>query len=406
MTVTVVGAAEIEKSEGALTVRETGVEWVAAVPVPVTLNDTVPVGVAPVVVIVMVEDAPAVIEAGLNDAVAPLGRPDALKLTLWALPLVTVVEIVDVPLWPAVTVTVVGAAEIEKSSTTGALTVSETAVDWVVEMPVPVTVTLTVPVGVAPVVVIVIVEDWPEVIEAGLNDALAPLGRPDALKLTVWALPLVIVVEIVDVPLWPAVTVTVVGAAEIEKSSTTGALTVSETGVEWVFDAPVPVTLKDTVPVGVAPVVVTVIVEDWPAVIEAGLNDALAPLGRPEALKLTAWALPLVSVVEIVEVPLWPAVTVTVVGAAEIEKSSGTGLTVNETGVECVADALVPVALNDTVPVGVAPVVVIVIVDDWPAVIEAGLNDADAPLGRPDPLSVMLSAAPLVTVVEIVDVPL
>ena len=28
----------------------------------------------------------------------PLGRPEALKLTLWALPLVTAVEIVDVPL--------------------------------------------------------------------------------------------------------------------------------------------------------------------------------------------------------------------------------------------------------------------------------------------------------------------
>jgi len=39
-----------------LTVRETGVEWMADAPVPVTLNDTVPVGVAPVVVIVIVED--------------------------------------------------------------------------------------------------------------------------------------------------------------------------------------------------------------------------------------------------------------------------------------------------------------------------------------------------------------
>ena len=75
---------------------------------------------------------------------------------------------------------VVGAAEIEKSS--GALTVSETVVDWVADAPVPVTVTVTVPVGVAPVVVMVRVEDWPELIVAGLNDADAPLGRPEALN--------------------------------------------------------------------------------------------------------------------------------------------------------------------------------------------------------------------------------
>ena len=184
------------------------------------------------------------------------------------------------------------------------MTVNETGVECVADVAVPVTLNDTVPVGVAPVVVIVIVDDWPAVIDAGLNDADAPLGRPDALSVMLSAAPLVTVVEIVEVPLWPAVTVTVVGAAEIEKSSTTGALTVSETGVEWVAAVPVPVTLNDTVPVGVAPVVVTVIVEDWPAVIEAGLKDADAPLGRPEALKLTVWALPLVTVVEIVDVPL------------------------------------------------------------------------------------------------------
>jgi len=88
----------------------------------------------------------------------------------------------------------------------------------------------------------------------------APLGRPDALSVTLSAAPLVTVVEIVEVPLWPAVTVMVVGAAEIEKSG--GALTVRETGVEWVAAVPVPVTLNDTVPVGVAPVVVIVIVDD------------------------------------------------------------------------------------------------------------------------------------------------
>ena len=94
----VTAAAATEKSSGALTVSETGVDWVAEAPVPVTLNATVPVGVAPVVVMVRVEDWPELIELGLNDAVAPVGRPDALNATLWALPLVTVVVIADVPL--------------------------------------------------------------------------------------------------------------------------------------------------------------------------------------------------------------------------------------------------------------------------------------------------------------------
>src|SRR4249920_1245085 len=168
----------------------------------------------------------------------------------------------------------------------------------------------------------------------GLNDADAPLGRPDALNATFWALPLVTAVEIVEVPLCPAVTVMVVGAAEIEKSS--GAFTVSETEVEWVADAPVPVTVTVTVPTGVAPVVVIVNVEDWPELMVDGLNDAVAPLGRPEALSATLWALPLVTAVEIVDVPSCPAVTVTVDGAALIEKSSGAGLTVRETGVDWV----------------------------------------------------------------------
>ena len=99
-------------------------------------------------------------------------------------------------------------------------------------------------------------------------------------------------------------TVTVVGAALIEKSSTTTGLTVSETGVDWVADAPVPVTVTVTVPVGVAPVVVMVRVEDSPELIVDGLNDADAPVGRPEALNVTLWALPLVTAVEIVDVPL------------------------------------------------------------------------------------------------------
>ena len=53
-----------------------------------------------VVLMVRVELPPAVTELGLKDAVAPEGRPVALSVTVCAFPPVTVVPMVEVPLWP------------------------------------------------------------------------------------------------------------------------------------------------------------------------------------------------------------------------------------------------------------------------------------------------------------------
>ena len=89
----------------------------------------------------MAELLPAVTAVGLNDAVAPAGRPVALRLTFCAEPLVTAVEIVDDPLEPCWIETVVGLALIEKSFGGGAI-VSEMVVLWVALVPVPVTVTV------------------------------------------------------------------------------------------------------------------------------------------------------------------------------------------------------------------------------------------------------------------------
>ncbi|TME25142.1 MAG: hypothetical protein E6I64_11435 [Chloroflexi bacterium] len=55
------------------------------------------------------------------------------------------------------------------------------------------------------------------------------------------------------------------------------------------------------------------------------MNVALAPAGSPLALSATVCAEPLVTAVEMVEVPLPPAVTVTALGFALIEKSDGGG---------------------------------------------------------------------------------
>jgi len=58
--------------------------------------------------------------AGLNDAVAPVGRPDALSVTVWALPLTSGAVIVDDPdTAPCTALTELGDADTEKSFVTG-----------------------------------------------------------------------------------------------------------------------------------------------------------------------------------------------------------------------------------------------------------------------------------------------
>jgi hypothetical protein len=101
---------------------------------------TLPAGVVEAVVMVIVELFPAVTLGGLKLADAPLGSPLELSETDCAEPLVSAVETVVVPLPPWVTVTVLGLALIEKSLLTVFVTVSDTVVVWVAEVPVPVTV--------------------------------------------------------------------------------------------------------------------------------------------------------------------------------------------------------------------------------------------------------------------------
>ncbi len=84
-------------------------------PVPVMVIGKVPVGLVDAVLIVSVEELPAVTDVGLKVAVAPDGRPDALSDTVWADPDVTAVD----------TVAEVGLTEIEKSFAATGLMVRE-----------------------------------------------------------------------------------------------------------------------------------------------------------------------------------------------------------------------------------------------------------------------------------------
>jgi len=72
-----------------------------------------------------------------------------------------------------------------------------------------------------------------------------------------------------------------------------------------------------TVVVPVVAVPVAVSVNVFVAVAAFGLNDALTPLGRPDADKLTPPLKPFCGVTVIVLVPLVPCVMLRLLGAAE-----------------------------------------------------------------------------------------
>jgi hypothetical protein len=93
----------------ACTVRETGVVLVKLPDVPVMVIVTVPVVAVPLAVSVKV--LLLVVLLGLNDAVTPLGRPDADKLTLPLKPFCGVIVMVLVPLAPCAIVKLFGDAE-------------------------------------------------------------------------------------------------------------------------------------------------------------------------------------------------------------------------------------------------------------------------------------------------------
>ena len=83
---------------------------------------------------------------------------------------------------------------------------------------------------------------------AGLNAAVAPVGRPDALSLTVCAVLPVVSAELIveDPDVAPCTAVTELGDADNVKSLVTGALTEKVTVMPVVHDeAPVPVTVTE-----------------------------------------------------------------------------------------------------------------------------------------------------------------
>jgi len=108
----------------AFTVRESVVLLVKLPDTPVIITVAVPV--AAVLLAVSVSVLVLVALAGLNEALTPLGRPEADKLTLPLNPFCGITVTLLVPLAPCVTVTPLGEAEREKFGVGGAGWVRET----------------------------------------------------------------------------------------------------------------------------------------------------------------------------------------------------------------------------------------------------------------------------------------
>lgn len=162
---------------------------------PVTVTETAPV--AAVGLADSVRELVVVVLLGLSEAVTPLGRPEADRLTVPLKPPCRATVIVLVLLEPCGIVNPVGAAEMVKLP--WGITASE-IVALLVKVPdVPVIVTGKVPTAAVPAAVSVSMLVVAVVL--GLKDAVTPAGRPDADKLTLPLKPNCGVIVMVFVPL-------------------------------------------------------------------------------------------------------------------------------------------------------------------------------------------------------------
>jgi len=255
----------------------------------------------------------AVAGLGLKEAITPLGSPEADKLTLPLKPFCGVTVMVLVPFAPCVTVRLLGDAESVKFAGGAGFTVREITAEFIKLPDVPLMVTLTVPV--VAVLLTTSAKALVAVAGFGLKDAVTPLGRPEADKLTLLLKPFCGVTVMVLVPFAPCVMVTLLGEAESVKFGVGRGFTVRERVVVFVKLPDVPVMVTVTVPV--VAVLLAVSVKVLVVVAGFGLNDAVTPLGRPEANKLMLPLKPFRGVTPIALEPLAPCVKLRLLGAVD-----------------------------------------------------------------------------------------
>jgi hypothetical protein len=189
-----------------VTVRESVVVLVKLPEVPVIVTVAVPVVAIPLAVSVKVlELAGLVVLAGLKEGVTPAGNTEETdKLTLPVKPFSGETEMVLPPLAPWTIDKVFGEAEREKLGTAAAVTARETVVVFVRVPEVPVIMTVAVPVAAVLLAVrVTMLEFAGLVMLVGLKDAVTPMGKPEADKLTLPVKAFTEATEIVLVPLAP-----------------------------------------------------------------------------------------------------------------------------------------------------------------------------------------------------------
>jgi hypothetical protein len=230
---------------------------------------------------------------------------DEVRLTVPVNPPDPVTVIVDVPAAPALIVTVVGLADRVKLA--GGLTLNVTVTEWERIPLVPVTITANVPVAVN-VHVRVEVPEPVTLVGDRAHDPLLLVRLTTPLK--PWR-PVIVIVEVAAVFVTAA---TVVGLAAIVKS-----WTVKATVALLVVDPLVPVTV--TVYAPAEPEQDRVEVPEVPKTMLVGLSVQVRPvLGDTEEVRVTVPVNPFWAVTVIVDVPVAPARTVTLVGLAVTEK--------------------------------------------------------------------------------------
>jgi len=163
-------------------------------------------------------------------------------------------------------------------------------------------------------------------------------------------------------------------------------------------DLPRTLTLKVPVVAELPTVSVTVLLE----VEGLGLKEAVTPVGRLDAEKVTLPVKPFVGWMVIVLVPVLPRATLRLLGDAERLKF-GPGVTARAIVVVCVKPPDVPVVATVTLPV-----VAVLLAVSVNVLVEAaglGLNAAVTPLGIPVADKLTLPAKPFDGVIVIVLVP-
>lgn len=214
----------------------------------------------------------------LKVAVTPVGRPDADNVIAPLKPETSVMAMPLAPLDPRVTLKPAGVAASVKLG--GGFTVSASVALPLKAPDVPVIVTVDVPAAAVPAAVRVSV--LPPDLTA-LNEAVTPVGKPDAARATVPLNPAISVMAMVLAPLAPGVTLNVAGVAASVKFGCGATVSAMVTLAARLPDVPVIVTAAGPVEALARALNVAV-----PLRAPRELNIAVTPDGKPVAEKVTA----------------------------------------------------------------------------------------------------------------------